>query len=183
MHLTGKEYGLLELLSLRKGTTSTKKMVLNHLYGGVQEPALKIIDVFVCKLRKKLAHATGGNHYIETIWGRGYVLCDPESTPAVSLSPRTARRGTKLPAPHDARPTGSKHTRCIVDQPKIAPATIAPATKSLLSSSCWHRPRQSRHLPPKPPHRQNPIIVNRQPGGPRVPPGRLSDAGPLSPRE
>ena len=51
----------------------------------MDEPEIKIIDVFVCKLRKKLAQATGGNHYIETIWGRGYVLCDPESTPAVTL--------------------------------------------------------------------------------------------------
>jgi two-component system, cell cycle response regulator CtrA len=85
VHLTGKEYGILELLSLRKGTTLTKEMLLNHLYGGVHEPALKIIDVFVCKLRKKLDQATGGNHYIETIWGRGYVLCDPESTPALTL--------------------------------------------------------------------------------------------------
>jgi two-component system cell cycle response regulator CtrA len=85
VHLTGKEYGILELLSLRKGTTLTKEMFLNHLYGGVHEPARKIIDVFVCKLRKKLAQATGGNHYIETIWGRGYVLCDQEATPAVTL--------------------------------------------------------------------------------------------------
>ena len=85
VHLTGKEYGILELLSLCKGTTVTKEMFLNHLYGGADEPALKIIDVFVCKLRKKLARATGGNQYIETIWGRGYVLCDPESTPVVTL--------------------------------------------------------------------------------------------------
>jgi two-component system, cell cycle response regulator CtrA len=77
VHLTGKEYGILELLSLRKGTTLTKEMFLNHLYGGMDEPELKIIDVFVCKLRKKLAQATGGVHYIETIWGRGYVLRDP----------------------------------------------------------------------------------------------------------
>jgi two-component system, cell cycle response regulator CtrA len=85
VHLTGKEYGILELLSLRKGTTSTKEMFLNHLYGGMDEPELKIIDVFVCKLRKKLAQATGGNHYIETIWGRGYVLRDPALTPAATL--------------------------------------------------------------------------------------------------
>src|SRR6516165_9323464 len=77
LHLTGKEYGILELLSLRKGTTLTKEMFLNHLYGGMDEPELKIIDVFVCKLRKKLAHATGGKHYSETVWGRGYVLRDP----------------------------------------------------------------------------------------------------------
>ncbi|GAB5387537.1 MAG: response regulator transcription factor [Alphaproteobacteria bacterium] len=77
VHLTGKEYGIIELLSLRKGTTLTKEMFLNHLYGGMDEPELKIIDVFICKLRKKLATATGGDHYIETVWGRGYVLRDP----------------------------------------------------------------------------------------------------------
>ena len=78
LHLTGKEYGMLELLSLRKGTTLTKEMFLNHLYGGMDEPELKIIDVFVCKLRKKLAAATNGDNYIETVWGRGYVLRDPD---------------------------------------------------------------------------------------------------------
>lgn len=77
VHLTGKEYQMLELLSLRKGTTLTKEMFLNHLYGGMDEPELKIIDVFICKLRKKLAQATGGESYIETVWGRGYVLRDP----------------------------------------------------------------------------------------------------------
>ena len=77
VHLTGKEYQILELLSLRKGTTLTKEMFLNHLYGGMDEPELKIIDVFICKLRKKLAEATGGDNYIETVWGRGYVMRDP----------------------------------------------------------------------------------------------------------
>lgn len=79
LHLTGKEYGVLELLSLRKGVTLSKEVLLNHLYGGRDEPELKIIDVFVCKLRKKLAAATGGDHYIETVWGRGYVMRDPAS--------------------------------------------------------------------------------------------------------
>lgn len=78
LHLTGKEYGIIELLSLRKGTTLTKEMFLNHLYGGMDEPEVKIIDVFICKLRKKLADATNGDNYIETVWGRGYVLRDPE---------------------------------------------------------------------------------------------------------
>ena len=78
VHLTGKEYQMLELLSLRKGTTLTKEMFLNHLYGGMDEPELKIIDVFICKLRKKLSEATGSSNYIETVWGRGYVLRDPE---------------------------------------------------------------------------------------------------------
>ncbi len=77
VHLTGKEYQMLELLSLRKGTTLTKEMFLNHLYGGMDEPELKIIDVFICKLRKKLAEATAGQNYIETVWGRGYVLREP----------------------------------------------------------------------------------------------------------
>jgi len=78
VHLTGKEYQMLELLSLRKGTTLTKEMFLNHLYGGMDEPELKIMDVFICKLRKKLSQSTGGENHIETVWGRGYVLRDPE---------------------------------------------------------------------------------------------------------
>jgi two-component system, cell cycle response regulator CtrA len=88
VHLTGKEYQMLELLSLRKGTTLTKEMFLNHLYGGMDEPELKIIDVFICKLRKKLAEATGGQNYIETVWGRGYVLREPSvvSEPKLAAS-------------------------------------------------------------------------------------------------
>lgn len=78
LHVTGKEYSILELLSLRKGTTLTKEMFLDHLYGGIDEPELKIIDVFICKLRKKITVATGDHHYIETVWGRGYVLKDPD---------------------------------------------------------------------------------------------------------
>jgi two-component system cell cycle response regulator CtrA len=78
LHVTAKEYSILELLSLRKGTTLTKEMFLDHLYGGIDEPELKIIDVFICKLRKKIATLTGGDHYIETVWGRGYVLKEPE---------------------------------------------------------------------------------------------------------
>jgi two-component system cell cycle response regulator CtrA len=66
VHLTGKEY-----------PTLTKEMFLNHLYGGMDEPELKIIDVFICKLRKKLANASSGKNYIETVWGRGYVLREP----------------------------------------------------------------------------------------------------------
>lgn len=88
VHLTGKEYQMLELLSLRKGTTLTKEMFLNHLYGGMDEPELKIIDVFICKLRKKLCEATGEDSYIETVWGRGYVLRDPQ--PAEDAIPAMA---------------------------------------------------------------------------------------------
>lgn len=77
LHLTSKEYGILELLVLRKGSLLTKEMFLNHLYGGIDEPDLKIIDVFVCKLRKKLEKVSGGINYIETVWGRGYILKEP----------------------------------------------------------------------------------------------------------
>ncbi len=82
VHLTNKEYAILELFAMRKGTVLTKEMFLNHLYGGIDEPEIKIIDVFVCKLRKKLSDASDGTNYIETVWGRGYMLKDydhPES--------------------------------------------------------------------------------------------------------
>jgi two-component system, cell cycle response regulator CtrA len=82
VHLTGKEYQVLELLSLRKGTALTKEMFLNNLYGGIDEPEIKIIDVFICKLRKKLASASDGKDYIETVWGRGYVLREPSENEA-----------------------------------------------------------------------------------------------------
>jgi two-component system cell cycle response regulator CtrA len=88
----GKEYAILELLSLRKGTIVTKEMFLNHLYGGMGEPELKIIDVFVSKLRKNIAQATGGEHYIETVWGRGYVLRDPTPPDPLTRPDLTWRR-------------------------------------------------------------------------------------------
>jgi two-component system cell cycle response regulator CtrA len=77
IHVTPKEYGMIELLSLRKGTVLTKETFLSHLYGDMEEPEPKIIDVFICKLRKKLALATSGDHYIETVWGRGYTMREP----------------------------------------------------------------------------------------------------------
>ena len=79
VHVTGKEFQILELLATRQGSTVTKGQFLDHLYGGAYEPVMKIIDVFVCKLRKKIAAACGEN-YIETIWGRGYVMRDPEES-------------------------------------------------------------------------------------------------------
>ena len=80
--LTDKEYRMLELLSLRRGTTITKEMFLSELYGGMDEPEVKIIDVFMCKIRKKLATASGGKDYIETVWGRGYLLREPQEVKA-----------------------------------------------------------------------------------------------------
>jgi len=82
--ITSKEYGILELLMLRKGTPIKKETFISHLYGGIDEPEIKIIDVFVCKLRKKIEDATGGENYIETLWGRGYVIKDPTEAPISS---------------------------------------------------------------------------------------------------
>jgi two-component system cell cycle response regulator CtrA len=78
VHLTNKEYAMLELLAMRRGTVLSKATFLNHLYGNLDEPEMKIIDVFICKLRKKLADASGGTNYIATVWGRGYILRDKD---------------------------------------------------------------------------------------------------------
>ncbi|MEO1091525.1 MAG: response regulator transcription factor [Pseudomonadota bacterium] len=82
LHVTGKEYAILELLSLRKGMTLTKENFLDHLYGGMDEPEQKIIDVFICKLRKKIAALGHNDHGIETVWGHGYVLKEPKQATA-----------------------------------------------------------------------------------------------------
>jgi len=87
LRLTGKEYAILELLVLRKGMVLTKDAFLNHLYGGIDEPEMKIIDVFICKLRRKL-QAVGAGHLITTVWGRGYILRDePASQPRETVTP------------------------------------------------------------------------------------------------
>lgn len=89
MLLTSKEYSILELLALKKGSILAKETFLNHIYGGMDEPELKIVDVFICKLRRKIADLTGGLNFIETVWGRGYTLRDFESettsTPIVDI--------------------------------------------------------------------------------------------------
>jgi two-component system cell cycle response regulator CtrA len=90
LHLTGKEYTILELFSLRKGIIVTKEMLLDYMYRDTDEPDPKIIDVFVSKLRKKLAQTTGGNHYIETVWGRGYIFREPATQPDSRLLMREA---------------------------------------------------------------------------------------------
>ena len=95
VHLTGKEYAILELLVMRRGMVLTKEIFLNHLYGGLDEPEMKIIDVFICKLRKKLANA-GAPNLIGTVWGRGYIMRAPEaaperSSPAAAPTPAPAR--------------------------------------------------------------------------------------------
>lgn len=91
LHLTGKEYAILELLALRKGSVLTKEAFLNHLYGGIDEPEMKIIDVFVCKLRKKLAHA-GVDGLIGTVWGRGYMMKDVSGERVVPIGEPPAHK-------------------------------------------------------------------------------------------
>ncbi len=86
IHLTPSEYKMLELLSLRKNTVLTKEACLNHLYNGLSEPEIKIIDVFICKLRKKIAAASGGDAQIETVWGGGYMLRDARAPAAARLA-------------------------------------------------------------------------------------------------
>jgi two-component system cell cycle response regulator CtrA len=79
VHLTTKEFAMLELLALRKGNTLSKESFVNHLYNGMDEPDPKIVDVFICRLRKKLSDLSDGDNYIETVWGRGYMLREPEA--------------------------------------------------------------------------------------------------------
>lgn len=95
VHLTGKEYAILELLILRKGMVLTKEAFLNHLYGGLDEPEMKIIDVFICKLRKKLAQA-GVDSLIGTVWGRGYMI--REFVSHVTTAPPTSKSDLALTA-------------------------------------------------------------------------------------
>ena len=84
VHITGKEYSMLELLCLRKGIILTKAMFVSHLYGSIEEPYPGVINLYVFKLRKKLAAACCGDNYIETVWGQGYVLLDPNKQDAAA---------------------------------------------------------------------------------------------------
>ena len=73
VHFTPKEFAILQLLVLRRNMVMTKEMILAHLYGGMDQPEIKIIDVFICKIRSKLAKA-GLPTVISTVWGRGYCV-------------------------------------------------------------------------------------------------------------
>src|ERR1700726_1046497 len=132
VHLTGKEYQMLELLSLRKGTTLTKEMFLNHLYGGMDEPELKIIDVFICKPRKKLANASSGKNYIETVWGRGYVL-RRKNPPNFSIERRTA--GPSTSQRDDIPPCAAGSRIELAPHGRLWPEVLVHLAKPM-SSSC-----------------------------------------------
>jgi two-component system cell cycle response regulator CtrA len=70
VHLTGKEYQMLELLSLRKGTTLTKEMFLNHLYGGMDEPELRHRR-FHLQVPQEAGDGVEQAKLYRTVWGRG----------------------------------------------------------------------------------------------------------------
>jgi two-component system cell cycle response regulator CtrA len=95
LSLTGKEFALLQLLMLRKNMVMTKDAILNQLYGGMDEPEVKIVDVFVCKIRKKLA-AVGLGDFIGTVWGRGYTVRDQAGD---SVRPTIPPTPTPIEAP------------------------------------------------------------------------------------
>ncbi len=92
IHLTTKEYSMLELLALRKGMTLSKESFVNHMYSGLDEPDPKIVDVFICRLRKKISDLSEGQNYIETVWGRGYMLRDPDSAEASDSDKKKASK-------------------------------------------------------------------------------------------
>lgn len=123
--LTKREYAILELLSLRKGSTVTRETFLNQLYGGIDEPGIKTMDVFVCKLRKKLARATGGKHYIEAVWGCGYILSDP--------APRPCHAIPKLGQENSAAHSGADSALGRASRGPSGPSAPAPDEPSLSS--------------------------------------------------
>jgi two-component system, cell cycle response regulator CtrA len=95
--LTGREYDFLQVMMLHKGVLLTKERFLSGLYADAEEaPNLKIVDVFVCKLRRKLA-AFGAAEMIRTVWGRGHVLFDP--SPSAVAEARAAHRPEAAPEP------------------------------------------------------------------------------------
>ncbi len=101
--LTKKEYQIVEILALRKGCVLSKEAILDHLYGGLDEPNPKIIDVFICKIRKKLL-AAGADDLIQTNWGRGYMIVDRRES---ELRPtRTAPAQNIMPAPRERSAAG-----------------------------------------------------------------------------
>ena len=147
---------MLELLSLRKGTTLTKEMFLNHLYGGMDEPELKIIDVFICKLRKKLANASSGKNYIETVWGRGYVLREPSggrsedsgltvSSETETMKTPAARPGFLFACGIRDRNSGKSLTSAVDRRPGAAPVSAAAQLPTAGGARSARRGRACRH--------------------------------------
>jgi len=88
LRITGKEFALLELLALRRGAVVSRETIMDHLYGGPEEPVAKIIDIHVCRIRRKLAEVAPGEMPLRTVWGRGFLLSAPAF--AAGASPMAA---------------------------------------------------------------------------------------------
>ncbi len=74
LRLTGKEYALFELLAVRNGAVVSCGTILDHLYGGLDEPDTDVVSVFICRLRRKLTQAGVPAGVLQTVWGRGFSL-------------------------------------------------------------------------------------------------------------
>jgi two-component system cell cycle response regulator CtrA len=70
--LTRKETDFAEFLLMR-GEGATREEILAYLYGTAAQPEQKILDVFICKIRRKFRNL-GAPNAIATQWGRGYRL-------------------------------------------------------------------------------------------------------------
>lgn len=136
--LTAKEYAIVEILMQRRGMVLTKNQLLSHLYGGMDEPEMKIIDVFVCKLRRKIAHLNDGEHYIATSWGRGYCMQVPVDTVEIDVpsAPRSRHCGARrhTPAGDPGRDGPAAITPAAITPAAITPAGLAPAALSATAS-------------------------------------------------
>ena len=155
VHLTGKEYAILELLVMRKGMVLTKEVFLNHLYGGMDEPEVKIIDVFICKLRKKLAQAGAGN-VIGTVWGRGYTVRDPAPLPmAAAAEPVPRGAGPRGPRAEPRRSLSSRTISLLLnrelfgDDPLRQPLVGVEQHRDADYAAVLARPRPRRHRAPR----------------------------------
>lgn len=82
--LSGREHAVFRQLALNASRVVSKAAIYDAVYGMAEEqPFDKVIDVYICKIRKKIASAAGGGHrYIETVHGRGYKLSPPDAMPA-----------------------------------------------------------------------------------------------------
>ncbi|GAC1346353.1 MAG: response regulator [Acetobacteraceae bacterium] len=91
VRLTATEFALLHLLMQRRNTVVTKEAITAHLYRAGTEPEPNVIEVFLCKIRRKLAKA-GLTGVISTVWWRGYTIRDP-----VGASPAEPQPGQPHP--------------------------------------------------------------------------------------
>ncbi len=125
LHITRTEWGMLELLALHRGKPVSKERIMSHLYGGEDGPEQKIIDVYACKLRRKLGEA---GIYIETVWGRGYRLQTGVTEPVLPpVNTRGPGRRPKIAPKVLARLLdGPADQAALINTEGVAPFQVAP---------------------------------------------------------